>query len=74
MSSLGNELKKARQILHLSLREVEEKSGVSNAYISFIETGKQPYPHPNILRKLAIVYGLSMEYLMEEAGYLEEDN
>jgi len=68
--SLGEFLKKARTDLGLSLREVEEKSGVSNAYISMIESGKRLDPHPNILRKLAKAYHLDIKLLMEMAGYL----
>jgi len=52
------------------LREVEEASGVSNAYLSQLETGKISKPSPHILHKLAAVYGVPYEVLMEKAGYI----
>ncbi|MEE9443223.1 MAG: helix-turn-helix transcriptional regulator [candidate division Zixibacteria bacterium] len=76
MKTLGTYLKKARLKAGLSLREVEEKADVSNAYISMIESGHRVDPHPKILRKLAKAYGLEMQEVMDHAGYLsmEADN
>lgn len=71
MSRLGEYLKSRRKILGLSLREVQERSGVSNAYLSMIESGKRPAPHPKILVKLAEVYDVGLRHLMALAGYLE---
>ncbi len=68
--NLGDYLREARLSLGLTLRAVEKQSGVSNAYISLIERGIQPHPHPDILRKLAQVYRLELQKLMEVAGYL----
>lgn len=70
--SLATIMLKARKDRGLSLREAEELSGVSNAYISLLETGKRTEPHPHILKALAKVYGLSIVKVMEIAGYLEE--
>ena len=70
MAELGDFLMAARKRMGLSLREVEEKSGVSNAYISMIESGKRTDPHPNILKKLAEVYHIDISELMSMAGYL----
>ena len=56
----------------LSLREVEDATGnaVSNAYLSQLENGKIQKPSPNVLHRLAEVYGVRYETLMERAGYL----
>lgn len=54
----------------MKLREVEEASGVSNAYLSQLETGKIGKPSPHILHKLASVYNVPYEMLMDRAGYL----
>jgi transcriptional regulator with XRE-family HTH domain len=70
VTALGKYLRNARMKLGLSLREAEDKSHVSNAYISMIEGGSRTDPHPNILRKLARAYGLSIQAVMEKAGYL----
>lgn len=66
---LGKTLKEARAALGWSLRDAEEKSGVSNAYISQIESAKIKQPSPNMLHKLAETYHLSYALVMEYAGY-----
>ena len=69
---LGQYLRDVREALGLKLREVEEAAGVSNAYLSQLETGKVERPSPSILHKLAAVYNVSYEQLMEKAGYLHK--
>jgi transcriptional regulator with XRE-family HTH domain len=56
----------------LSLRQVEEATEgvVSNAYLSQLEKGKIREPSPKLLHRLAAVYGVPHEALMERAGYL----
>jgi transcriptional regulator with XRE-family HTH domain len=71
LSKIGDFLKATRERLGLTLREVELKSGVSNAYLCLLESGKRVEPHPNILRKLALAYGESLENLLKVAGYLD---
>ena len=65
-------LKSLREKQRLSLREVEQESKVSNAYIAQIERGDRPPPSPDILRKLAPVYKITVKELLEAAGYLDE--
>ena len=67
---LGAYLRALRESLRMKLREVEEASGVSNAYLSQLETGKIGKPSPHILHKLASVYNVPYEMLMDRAGYL----
>lgn len=74
VSKLGDFLRTKRKELGLSLREVEKACGISNAYLSMIESGKRTEPHPNILKKLATFYNLSISKIMEVAGYLNQDN
>lgn len=54
----------------LSLRDVEDASGVSNAYLSQLEQGKITKPSPHFLHKLAGCYVVPYETLMEKAGYI----
>jgi transcriptional regulator with XRE-family HTH domain len=54
----------------MKLREVEDASGVSNAYLSQLETGKIARPSPHILHKISSVYNVPYEVLMDKAGYL----
>ena len=69
--SLGAGLKTARELRKLSLRQVEEATGVSNAYLSQLENDKIKKPSPHFLHKLAAVYDIGYEVLMEAAGYVK---
>ena len=73
MEELGARLRELRLGLGLSLRELEEATGVSNAYLSQIESGVRPRPSADILQKLAPVLGVSLRELLEAAGYLREE-
>ena len=66
---LGRYLRAMREAKGLSLRQVESKSGISNAFVSQMESGKVKQPSPVILYKLAGLYGVPYESLMEIVGY-----
>jgi transcriptional regulator with XRE-family HTH domain len=72
MNKLGEYLKTARKNLGLTLRHVQEKTGISNSYISQIETGKRGIPHPRILKKLAKVYNLDLQEVFYKADLIED--
>ena len=71
-SAVGALLADLRSAKGLSLRQVEEATGraVSNAYLSQLEKGKIRQPSPSVLHRLAAVYAVPYEALMEKAGYL----
>lgn len=62
-------MRKAREMSKLTLRAAQELSGVSNPYISQLETGRILKPSPDVLRKLATAYGLYYKRVMEWYGY-----
>lgn len=71
---LGQYLWDLRQAAGIkSIRDAEEISGVSNAYISQIETGKIKKPSPDILSRLAEAYKAPYETLMEMAGHIKRN-
>jgi len=70
--SFGQYLKYLRDKRHMSLRDVERESGVSNAYLAQLEKGDRSPPSPDILKKLAVAYNVTVRELLERAGYLEE--
>ena len=70
--SLGEFLRTIRLSMPMTLREAEDTSGVSNAYLSQLEHGKILKPSPHFLHKLAVAYGVSYEALMEKAGYVDK--
>jgi transcriptional regulator with XRE-family HTH domain len=69
--SLGEFLKKCRQALGLSLRDVEEKThrAVSNGTLSQIENGHTKRPSPNVLHALGQLYGVDYSDLLVRAGH-----
>lgn len=66
---LGMYLRSLRDARGLTLRDAEEKSGISNAFLSQVESGKVKHPSPIILYKLANLYEVPYEILMDRAGY-----
>lgn len=67
---LGEFLKWLRQRKGVSLKKVEDDTGISNAYLSQLETGaRQKLPGPDRLKALADYYNVSLEQLLEKAGY-----
>jgi HTH-type transcriptional regulator, competence development regulator len=67
--NLGTYLAVARSRKGLSLRAVEAETGISNAYLSQLETGKIREPSPSNLHKLGELYGVSYATLLELAGH-----
>lgn len=66
----GAYIRNLRKEKKLTTRQLEEKSGVSNAYISQIENGKRAIPTPEILMKIHGPLGVGYDELMEKAGYI----
>ena len=69
MQALGDFLADARKTAGLTQRQVESASGISNAYLSQLETGKVKTPAPKILHSLAKLYSVSYALLMQLAEY-----
>ena len=72
MESFGAHIRKLRKQKGLTLKQVERLAKVSNAYLSLLERGQRRPPRPEILKRMAEVYGVSVKELMVAAGYLEE--
>lgn len=68
MSSLGSTLKESRKNLGLTLRRVEELSGISNAYLSQLENNKIKNPSANILSRLSSLYKVSLKTLLDSSS------
>ena len=68
-SGLARALREGRRSRKLSLRDVENLTGVSNAYLSQVEHGKIRQPSPVVLHQLSKVYEIPYEHLLETAGY-----
>jgi HTH-type transcriptional regulator, competence development regulator len=69
--TLGQKLAAARADKNWSLREVERRTGISNAHLSQIEKGTIERPAPNVLWTLAELYELDLRELMRISGHVE---
>lgn len=69
MDKLGELLADARKRRNLTLRAVQDAVGISNAYLSQLETAKVQSPSPVVLHKLSELYDLPYANVMELAGY-----
>lgn len=68
--TLGQLLRQAREIGGYTLRQVEEATGISNGYLSQLETGKIKKPSANVLYKLAQMYCIELETLLGSCGLI----
>ena len=62
---LGELISLSRELKKMTLRELEKKSGVSNALISQIESGKIKDPGFRTVCKLAAALGITLQRLSE---------
>lgn len=58
-------LKFARKVKNKTLREVENEVGISNAYLSQLETGKIKEPGFFVLIKLVYYYNLDVKDMID---------
>ena len=72
MATLGETLKRARSKIKLTLRQIEETSGISNAYLSQLENDKIKMPSANILYRISTIYEIELNDLLIAAGIIEK--
>lgn len=69
-SDLGSFIKAQREAAQVSVRQLAEKAGVSNPYLSQIERGLRK-PSADVLKQIAKALRVSAEVLYVQAGILE---
>ena len=69
-SDIGSFIKAQREAAQVSVRQLAEKAGVSNPYLSQIERGLRK-PSADVLKQLAKALRVSAEVLYIQAGMLE---
>ncbi len=72
MNTLGQVLKEFREKARKTLREVQETTGISNAYLSQLENGKINRPSANVLYQLSNEYEVELDVLLEAANIIEK--
>ncbi len=68
--SLGHNLKELRQQQSLNQKDLSDRSGVSQATISRIETGRVRQPGSSAVKSLADALGVSTDSLMDDKVHL----
>jgi len=74
MSEIGAYLKEIREKRKLTLRKVQDLTGVSNAYLSQVENGRIKKPSPPVLHKLSDCFQIPYERLLKLTGYPTQEN
>jgi transcriptional regulator with XRE-family HTH domain len=69
--ALGDFIRSQRKLANLSLRDMAERTNVSNPYLSQLERGLHE-PSVRVLKSIAQALNLSAETLLAQAGVLEE--
>ncbi len=69
--NLGEFIKSQRKMAQMSLRELAERTNISNPYLSQIERGLHE-PSIRILRSIAKALNLSLNSLLSQLGLLED--
>lgn len=72
MKSLGQTIRAARELMGLTLRQVEEATQISNAYLSQLENDKIKKPSASVLYKLANVLNVELDNLLAASGIIEQ--
>ncbi|HEX3317561.1 MAG TPA: helix-turn-helix transcriptional regulator [Solirubrobacteraceae bacterium] len=72
LEALGALLRAQRVAADLSLRELSDRTKVSNAYLSQLERGLHE-PSLGVLRAIASALGIPLESLLTRAGVFERD-
>jgi len=70
LESLGEFIRTQRKLAQLSLRQLAERTDISNPYLSQIERGLHE-PSVRVLRAIAKALDLSAETLLAQTGLLE---
>ncbi|OBG71131.1 XRE family transcriptional regulator [Mycobacterium sp. E2462] len=69
-SDIGSFIRSQRELAQVSVRQLAEKSGVSNPYLSQVERGLRK-PSADVLNQIAKALRVSAEVLYVQAGILE---
>ena len=69
--TLGEMLKAEREKRGLSLRKVEQSTGIRNAHLSQVENGTIAKPEMAMLWELAALYDIDYGRLLRLAGYAQ---
>ncbi len=73
MKSFGETLRQLRTAQDLGLRETAVKAGISPAYLSRIERGKERAPRPEVIKELARLLAADPDVLFRLSSSTDPD-
>lgn len=71
--SLGEKLQDERERKKLSLQEVADQIGSTKSYVWELENKPTIRPSAEKISKLAKLYEVTVDYLLDETGHVERD-
>jgi len=71
--ALGNLVRRSREELGLSIREVARRSGVRDTTVMRIEQAAKANPRPETLKAIADTLGLDLADVFATIGYVQAD-
>jgi transcriptional regulator with XRE-family HTH domain len=72
LEALGSFIRSQRKLANLSLRDLAERTRISNPYLSQVERGLHE-PSVRVLKAIAQALNVSAETLLAQAGLLDDD-
>src|SRR5271170_6564566 len=73
-NTLGEFLTELRNQKHWSITEAANELKIHRAYLWLLENGRRKKPRPEIIKKLALGYGVSVEKFLGYLGYFTNAN
>ena len=70
----GAEIRGIRKSKNMTLTQLGEKTGYTQAYLSMLENGKKGIPNPKTLKKISDGLGEDNYHLMRLAGYIDDED
>lgn len=72
--TIGNLIKEKRLEKNISSRELARRSGVSQPYLSQLETGRNDNPSINAINKLSKGLGITLLELLIDTEYISNED
>jgi transcriptional regulator with XRE-family HTH domain len=72
LEALGSFIRSQRKLANLSLRDLAERTRISNPYLSQVERGLHE-PSVRVLKAIAQALNVSAETLLAQAGLLDDE-
>ena len=73
-TSTGERIRTLRKARGYTLEQLAERSGSSKSYIWELENRAPPRPSAELLVRIAVALGVTIEYLLDETGAVSEED